>query len=64
MFKTNGNIDDLVSSIEVELEAAKKRQERRNGEAKMLLETARTEGRSHLTPAETNLGLSRRPARA
>ncbi|MGW5852092.1 phage major capsid protein [Streptomyces sp. NPDC055254] len=47
-----GTIDDLVASIEVELEAAKKRGKKANAEVKLILDTAQQDGRSNLTPEE------------
>jgi HK97 family phage major capsid protein len=47
------NIDELVSSIEVELERAQKRYDKARTESKMILEDARKEARAALTPEET-----------
>lgn len=47
------SIDELVSSIEVELERAEKRFAKARAESKMILEDARKEARAALTPEET-----------
>jgi HK97 family phage major capsid protein len=46
------NIDDLIASIEVELEAAKNRRVKCGKEVELILATAQQEGRSNLTPDE------------
>ena len=47
------NIDELVSSIEVELEAAENRERKARLESKLILDTASRESRANLTPEET-----------
>lgn len=46
-------IDELIASIEVEKEAAEKRETKARTEIKMILDTASKEGRSNLTDEET-----------
>ena len=46
------SIDELIASIEVELEAAQKRRDKATAERKAILAIAQQEGRSHLTPEE------------
>jgi HK97 family phage major capsid protein len=48
-----GTIDDLIASIEVELEAAQKRVSKTLKEGELILAKAQQEGRSHLTEEET-----------
>ncbi len=45
-------IDDLIASIEVELEAAKKRRKKCGAEVELILSKAQQDGRSNLTPEE------------
>lgn len=47
------NIAELVSSIEIELEAAEKRERKARMESKLILDTASKESRANLTPEET-----------
>jgi hypothetical protein len=47
-----GTIDDLIASIEVELEAAHKRRKKADAEVKLILDKAQQDGRSNLTPEE------------
>ncbi|GAA3374719.1 hypothetical protein [Streptomyces racemochromogenes] len=47
-----GTIDDLIASIEVELEAAHKRQKKCGAEVELILNKAQQEGRSNLSPEE------------
>jgi HK97 family phage major capsid protein len=45
-------IDELISSIEVELEAEQKREQKARAEIKLMIETAGNEGRSNLSEEE------------
>lgn len=45
-------IDELISGIEVELEAAEKREQKARAEVKLILDTASHEGRSNLSAEE------------
>ena len=45
-------IDELIASIEVELEAAYKRRDKATAEAKAILSLASQEGRANLTAEE------------
>jgi len=47
-----GTIDDLIASIEVELEAAHKRRKKCGAEVKLILDKAQQDGRSSTTPEE------------
>jgi len=47
-----GTIDDLIASIEVELEAAHKRQKKCGAEVQLILDKAQQDGRSNLTAEE------------
>ncbi|WP_381797285.1 hypothetical protein [Streptomyces niveus] len=47
-----GTIDDLIASIEVELEAAQKRGKKCGAEIQLILDKAQQEGRSNLTAEE------------
>ncbi|MFD4745043.1 hypothetical protein ACFWOS_06240 [Streptomyces rubiginosohelvolus] len=47
-----GTIDDLIASIEVELEAAHKRGKKCGAEIKLILDKAQQDGRSNLEPEE------------
>lgn len=47
-----GTIDDLIASIEVELEAAKKRGKKCGAEIQLILDKAQQDGRSNLDPEE------------
>ncbi|MFJ8844343.1 hypothetical protein ACIRFF_15725 [Streptomyces cyaneofuscatus] len=47
-----GTIDDLVASIEIELEAAQKRIKKCGAEVKLILDKAQQDGRSNLEPEE------------
>ncbi|MDQ0992170.1 phage major capsid protein [Streptomyces sp. V3I7] len=47
-----GTIDDLIASIEVELEAAQKRLKKCGAEVQLILDKAQQDGRSNLTPDE------------
>ncbi|MDX3582999.1 hypothetical protein [Streptomyces europaeiscabiei] len=47
-----GTIDDLIASIEVELEAAQKRLKKCGAEVQLILDKAQQDGRSNLTPEE------------
>jgi hypothetical protein len=61
-------LTDLIASIEVELEAAQKRDARAAAEIQLILDTAGRESRSQLTPEETerteDLFAARKQARA
>src|SRR5258708_12779660 len=50
-------IDELISSIEVELEAAVKREQKARAEGKLILDTATAESRSNLTDEEDKRSL-------
>src|SRR5262245_13104321 len=45
-------IDELISSIEVELEAEQKREQKARAEIKLIIESAQNGGRSNLTEEE------------
>lgn len=47
-----GTIDDLIASIEVELEAAHKRTKKCGAEIQLILDKAQQDGRSSLTVEE------------
>ena len=47
-----GTIDDLIASIEVELEAAQKRQKKCGAEIQLILDKAQQDGRSNLSTEE------------
>ncbi|MGW3651894.1 hypothetical protein [Streptomyces sp. NPDC000878] len=47
-----GTIDDLIASIEVELEAAHKRRKKCGAEVQLILDKAQQDGRSNLSPDE------------
>lgn len=47
-----GTIDDLIASIEVELEAAHKRRKKCSAEVQLILDKAQQDGRSNLTAEE------------
>ncbi|MGW1796943.1 hypothetical protein ACWCQN_13250 [Streptomyces sp. NPDC001984] len=47
-----GTIDDLIASIEVELEAAQKRLKKCGAEVQLILDKAQQDGRPNLTPEE------------
>src|ERR1044072_4838348 len=47
-----GTIDDLIASIEVELEAAQKRLKKCGAEVQLILDKAQQDGRSNLTAEE------------